>query len=382
MAARRLRWILAGVRAKPVHRSFLRKPFFMARTISFVVLVSLTLLVGAIFFAVMRQFVLPLFLALLLVIMFRPLHEWFNKQLPRHPRVSAGLTTIAIILIVLIPLLFVLVQAGMEAYALAQSTDPDEAVAVIQRQGAHLTELVRGWAGQVGVTIPPDGELARTAVQSIRANLAPAAWRTTQFVGSFLFGLTIMLVSMYYFFADGKEMIDATVRLTPMDEGYLRQLFAEFGKTSRAVVLATILAALGQGVLGWIAYLIVGMPHLFLLSAATAFIAIVPFVGASVIWVPCALWLYFAAGKLWAAIFLACWGIGVIGMSDNVIKPLVLQGQSNVHPLLALLSVIGGAKALGLIGVFVGPMVVSLLYALLVLLQRQLQDSNLLEKST
>jgi len=353
----------------------------MAKTISFVVLVSLTLLVGAIFFAVMRQFVLPLFMALLLVIMFRPLHEWFDKKFPRHTRIAAGLTTLSIILIVLLPLLFVLAQAGMEAVAVAQSTDPDEAVAVMQRQCAHLTQWLRGWASRVGVEVPPDGELARNAVRTIRDNLAPAALRTTQFVGSFLFGLAIMLISMFYFFADGKEMVDAVVRLTPMDEGYLRHFFAEFGKTSRAVVLATLLAALGQGILGGIAYLIVGMPHLFLLSAATAFMAIVPFVGASVIWFPCALWLYFAAGKTGAAIFLACWGVGVIGMSDNLIKPYVLQGQSNVHPLLALLSVIGGVQALGPIGIFVGPMVVSLLYALLILLQGQLSDAELKEKS-
>jgi predicted PurR-regulated permease PerM len=353
----------------------------MAKTISFVVLVSLTLLVGAVFFAVMRQFVLPLFLALLLVIMFRPLHEWFEKKFPKHPRITAGLTTMSIILIVLAPLLFVLAQAGMEAVAVAQSTDPDEAVAVFQRQGAHLTQRVRDWASRVGVEVPPDGELARNAASAIRDNIAPAAVRTTQFVGSFLFGLAIMLISMYYFFADGKEMIDAVVRLTPMDEGYLRHLFTEFGKTSRAVVLATLLAALGQGVLGGIAYFLVGMPHLFLLSAATAFIAIVPFVGASIIWAPCVLWLYFAAGKLGAAIFLAIWGVAVIGMSDNFIKPYVLQGQSNVHPLLALLSVIGGAQALGLIGIFVGPMVVSLLYALLILLQGQLSDAELTEKS-
>jgi predicted PurR-regulated permease PerM len=192
---------------------------------------------------------------------------------------------------------------------------------------------------------------------------------------------------MYFFFADGPQMLEAIVKLTPMDPAYMRHLLEKFDQVSRAVVLATLLGALGQGVLAGIAYTALGMPHLFLLTAVTALMALVPFVGAAAIWVPAALWLYFFApfkidadtigyGRPAAAIFLAIWGALVIGMADNLIKPYVLRGQSNIHPLLALLSVIGGVQALGPIGIFVGPMVVAFLHALLTLLRGELKPEE------
>ena len=242
----------------------------MAKTISFIVLVILILLVGGVFFVVMKQFVLPLFLALLLVIMFRPLHEWLQKKFPKYPHVSAALTTISIVTIALIPLLLVSIQAGMEGVAVAQSADPEQLVMSFQKKFSNLSSQVRDWAQHLGVTVPPDHEIASDLSNMIKSSIAPAALRTTQFLGSILFGFAIMLVSMYFFFADGPEMLDAIVKLTPMDPEYVRHLLTQFDQVSRAVVLATLLGALGQGILAGIAYFAVGMPHLFLITAITA----------------------------------------------------------------------------------------------------------------
>ena len=364
----------------------------MAKMISFVVLVTLILLVGAVFVAVMQQFLLPLFLALLLVIMFRPLHEWFCKKMPRFPRIAALATTLAIVAIVLIPFLVVSVLAATEAAAVAQSADLDGFAQTVQLKGAHAMAWTRDWAKQVGVEIPPDREIAERATEAIKTNIT-SALRTTQsaafslmhFFASFLFGFAIMLVSVYFFFADGPQMVEAIVKLTPMDPEYVRHMFEQFDQVSRAVVLATLLGALGQAVLAGVAYFFVGIPHLFLLTAMTAVMALVPFVGSATVWVPCAIWLYFLApytttegvpehGRPGAAIFLTIWALLVVGMADNIIKPYVLRGQSNIHPLLALLSVIGGVQALGPIGLFVGPMVVAFLHALLTLLRGELKN--------
>jgi predicted PurR-regulated permease PerM len=103
----------------------------------------------------------------------------------------------------------------------------------------------------------------------------------------------------------------------------------------------------------------------------TMLFALIPFIGGAAIWVPCCLWL-FLEGRTTAAIGLAIYGAVVVSMADNVIKPLVLQGQSNLHPLLAFLSVLGGAQAMGPIGIIVGPMIVAFLQALLKMLQIEL----------
>jgi predicted PurR-regulated permease PerM len=110
----------------------------------------------------------------------------------------------------------------------------------------------------------------------------------------------------------------------------------------------------------------------FLLMLVTMVLALVPFVGAAAVWIPCCLFLYFYEGRTVAAIGLALWGVLAVSMIDNIIKPMVLHGQSNLHPLLALLSVLGGVSALGPIGILIGPMIVAFLQTLLNILRREL----------
>src|SRR5262249_4027597 len=111
-----------------------------------------------------------------------------------------------------------------------------------------------------------------------------------------------------------------------------------------------------------------------LLMLLTMVLALVPFTGAATVWVPVSLYLYFFQGHTGAAIGLALYGFFVISTVDNIIKPLVLHGQSKLHPLLALLSVLGGISALGPIGIVVGPMAVVFLQTILKILQRELSS--------
>ena len=138
------------------------------------------------------------------------------------------------------------------------------------------------------------------------------------------------------------------------------------------MVSSTLLAAITQAVLAGLGYAVAGLDGVFLLTLLTFFGALVPFVGAAAVWGAASLYLLFFAQDTWAAAGLAAWGALVVSTIDNVIKPLVLQGQSKLHPLLALLSVLGGVGALGPIGIFVGPIAVAFLQAALTMLQTEL----------
>ena len=140
------------------------------------------------------------------------------------------------------------------------------------------------------------------------------------------------------------------------------------------MVVATLLSALVQGLLAGIGFYFVGLDSIILLTVLSAVLAMVPFVGAAAVWVPCSLYLFFFQNNVPAAIGLAVYGVAIISMADNVIKPYVLHGQSNLHPLLALLSVLGGVATLGPIGILIGPMVVAFLQTLLKILQREMRD--------
>jgi predicted PurR-regulated permease PerM len=210
----------------------------------------------------------------------------------------------------------------------------------------------------------------------IRETAGPLALGTTQFISSFLLdflvGLVVMIVGLYYFLADGPEMISALMRLSPLDDRYEAQLLDQFSELTRAVILAMLLAALVQGLLAGVGYFLVDFGNVFMLTVVTMVFAMVPFVGATAVWGGCCLWLALHDGRPQAAIGLAIYGTVVVSVADNLIKPMVLHGRSNLHPLLALLSVLGGAKALGAIGIVLGPIVVAFLQTLLVMLRSEM----------
>ncbi len=234
---------------------------------------------------------------------------------------------------------------------------------------------VRAWFTELA---NPDEQEVRTYFESVgnwvQSKLLSYGSATTQFVIRFAFGLVIMSLAMFAFFLDGPGMLAGLKQLSPLDDAYEDELISEFQNVSRAVVLATLFSAIAQGLLGAIGYYLAGLEPVVLLMLLTATLALVPFVGAAAVWVPCSLYLVFVDGRLGAGIFLAVYGALIISMADNVIKPLVLHGQSNLHPLLALLSVLGGVAALGPVGILVGPMVVAFLETLLRILQRELSE--------
>ncbi len=198
--------------------------------------------------------------------------------------------------------------------------------------------------------------------------------KATATIGQFLAHLAIMILGIFYFLKDGPGMIRAVMRLSPLDDRYEKELLSEFDSVSRAVVMATLLSAFAQGLLAGIGYYFVGFDTVLMLTMLTMVIAMIPVVGAAAVWVPASLWLLIVDNRTGAAIGLAIYGATVVSMIDNLIKPFVLHGQSNLHPLLALLSVLGGVSALGPIGIIVGPMVVSFLQALLNMLHLELQE--------
>ena len=452
----------------------------MARFVSFAALLAIVVFIGILFFQVMIIFLVPIFLAAVLVVIFRPAHLWIVHRLAGRERLAAGLTTVFILVVVLLPMGLILGRAAGEGWSLVRQLKPDdlkarlesvrkqldldlraEELAATATIGAalktlggdgeakptpeeveeHLAEtanaiaVLRGWAAtreaddaadlsaqldalaghlarlkaaepaspdflrewsqaeiafaNVGYEVegneakkllreaanPTEGQIeeATNRIQQWgRSLLAPAAGVIAPALGKFVFGVLIVIASLYYFLADGPAMLEAMLRLSPLNSVYVKELLAEFGKISRAVVVATLLSALTQGILAGIGFKIAGVQAVFLLTVLTMIGAMVPFVGAAAIWIPASLWLFFD-GHPAAAAGLALYGLLIVSTSDNIIKPLVLHGQSNLHPLLALLSVLGGVAALGPIGIFVGPMAVVFLQVVLQMLNAEMK---------
>ncbi|HBJ33612.1 MAG TPA: permease [Planctomycetaceae bacterium] len=222
---------------------------------------------------------------------------------------------------------------------------------------------------------PSETEL-KSFLAGAQEYLQPRVLPFTQMAGRFLFQIFIdfgiLIITLYFFFADGPSMIRTLMRLSPLDDEYEERLLRQFDSTSRAVVLATVLSALAQGVLATGAFWILGMPSLVLLFLATTFMAFIPFLGPAAVWAPVAIYLGVFEGRWPEAIGLTIFGVTVVAMVDNAVRMFVLQGNSQLHPLLALLSVLGGLQVFGPVGILVGPMVVVFLQTLLEILNHEL----------
>ncbi len=276
-----------------------------------------------------------------------------------------------------------------EAMAAADSTDDS-----IERQGTReqyqqeyweLRASQRTWmqsliGDSIGAQLrmlanPSDSEM-RSVIAGAQEYLQPRVLPLTQIAGRFLFQFVIdfgiLIIAVYFFFADGSGMIRTLMRLSPLDDAYEERLLLQFDQTSRAVVLATVLSALAQGALSTVGYWFFGLPSLVLLFLATTFMSFIPFLGPATIWVPAAIYLGVFEGNWGASIGLTIYGLTIVSAVDNVVRMFVLQGNSQLHPLLALLSVLGGLQVFGPIGILVGPMVVVFLQTLLEILNHEM----------
>jgi len=339
----------------------------LTRLVSFAMLVGLVVLFGLLSLRVMASFLLPLLLAAMLVVVFGPLHRHLKARLGGPNWLVAGLTTLLVLLIVLVPLGILVARAGGDAVAMLRRPDG------VRLDPTVLDRLVQVVNDATGFHLTADGvnaELRRVAEEW----LGPIAARAPAVLGKIVLGLVVTVIGFFYFLADGPRMLAAVTRLIPLDPRYQWQLLEEFAEVSRAVVTATLLAAIVQAILGGIGYAVVGLGNVFLLTLLTFFMAMVPIVGAASVWGVASLYLLFFEQNTWAAGGLAAWGLLVVSSIDNVIKPLVLHGQSKLHPLLALLSVLGGVTALGPIGILVGPIAVAFLQAALTMLAAELDS--------
>jgi predicted PurR-regulated permease PerM len=260
-------------------------------------------------------------------------------------------------------------------------------VAQLQRAAVELgsqwlrtRETISGgpWLGALkDLANPSDADIEniyKSFFEYIRPRLVSFTGDSAVFLLRFIISSSILLLSLYFFLYDGPGMIRTLMELSPLDDRYELELLAQFDRISRAIVLATVLSALLQGLVAGIGYYFAGMPSLILLIALTSTCALIPFVGPAIVWVPVCVFLAVYEENLVAAGLLALWGMLVVGTVDNLVKVLVLHGQSRLHPLLALLSVLGGIQSLGPIGILVGPMVVVLLQTLLGILRTELTN--------
>jgi predicted PurR-regulated permease PerM len=187
----------------------------------------------------------------------------------------------------------------------------------------------------------------------------------TVFLGALdsLFNFAIMLFLLFFFLRDGDVMMTRARTLIPLDELRKERLFHQIGAVTRAIVFGTSMTALLQGVLIGIGFAIAGLPSPVVFGVLAALLSMLPIGGSAFVWVPAALWL-FLDGRWGYGIFMLAWGV-MLGGLDNVLRPVLISGRAKISALAVFVGVLGGIHAFGAIGIIAGPVVLSLVLALI-----------------
>jgi predicted PurR-regulated permease PerM len=182
--------------------------------------------------------------------------------------------------------------------------------------------------------------------------------------GSALYQLAMAVIALFFFLSRGEECLDWLDHASPLKRGQTRELLHEFKTVSYSVIVSTFLTAGVQAAAAFAGYLIAHVPNAPFFAAVTFICALIPAVGATVVCIAAAA-LLLAQGHTSSAIFLSVWGVVVVGIVDNVIKPYLIKGRVALNGAVIFFSLLGGIGAFGPIGLLIGPLSVALFLALL-----------------
>ncbi|MBA4030957.1 MAG: hypothetical protein C0478_08700 [Planctomyces sp.] len=334
------------------------------------------------FYQVMAPYLMSLLLAAILAIIAQPLHRRSLEFCRGWNSVAASVTTTGVVVVMVIPMLFAITLTGLELSVFVQDNLSDASWESAKNGFAKEVD----WVVQKIVRVLPadtDPEMIKRqlldAVQSQMklvgsgtSQIAASTWGLIGTVLEFVVQLSVCLLGLYFFLADGPRILKNTSQLIPIQPEYQMQVFDQFTKVTRSVVLGTLLAAVGQGAAMAIAAGVLGLGHVFVFGMVTTVASMVPIVGAAGIYAPVSL-LLIIQGHYAAGIGLFLFGFIVISSIDNVVRAYILSSNVQMHPLLGFVSILGGLEVFGLWGIFLGPMIASVLYALVRVFNQELR---------
>jgi len=243
------------------------------------------------------------------------------------------------------------------------------AAGLLDPNSPYLGPAVR-WLGQyVDVTKLGSQQFIAERLKGVSGAIAS---RTLGFVGGavgFIVEVFFVIFTMYYLFRDGESMRAAAYDMVPLSDNKAREIFDRTGEVIGASVYGVLVIATIQGVLGGLAFWVLGLPSPLLWGVVMIFLSMIPMLGSFIVWVPAAIYLALT-GEWGKAVMLAVWGALVIGSVDNFLRPKLVGERTRLHELLIFFSVLGGLQVFGVLGIVLGPVIVAITIALLDVLRQ------------
>ena len=335
------------------------------------------LLIGGVsywFFDLIQPFLMPVFWAVVLAIVFNGLHVWLKRKFPERPMLAATLTTLTITLTVLLPLSLFVLAVIKEAASLVQlyesgELDPTLLISWFEER----TPAARLLADDYGVDFNQIRDGIQTGVATAGQWLANQALNFGQNFLGLAVDFFLMLYFLWFFLKDGKVIVDYIVRALPLGDRDEIALFDRFATVSRATLKGTLIVAAVQGTLGGLLFWFLGIDGALFWGVVMTLLSLLPVGGAALVWVPAAI-IMAVQGSYGKAIIIVAFGALAIGLVDNLLRPLLVGRDTKMPDYLVLIATLGGIAAFGLAGFVIGPVVAALFLTVWEMMMREFQE--------
>ncbi len=311
---------------------------------------------------VVSTFAVALLWSGLAAILFQSLYQWLLKRWPGRRNLAAAMTLLIIFVAVIVPTLIIgslMIDQSASVYARLQSGQINFG-AYFQQIHDALPSRIQGALDKAGLN---SFEQAQSRVSTILGNsvrsIAGQALSIGRNAAAFLLSFGIGLYVTFFLLRDGDKVGPAIRRALPLEHSVAKTLVDKFVAVVRATIKGSVIVGLAQGALGAVTFWIVGVPAALLWGLLMALTSLLPALGPALVWVPVAIYLL-ATGAIWQGVVVIVSGVVVIGLADNILRPILVGRDTGIPDYIVLVSTLGGIEAVGISGIVVGPLVAAL----------------------
>lgn len=329
----------------------------VGRLVEYVFFFGLLALSGYMVWLIMAPFLSALALSAIIVTICSPLHERIKKKTPKQNKsLAAFLTTLLVLVIIILPVVLLsslLVKEAVGLYADINTGQDMVFTQLITVTEFKIQQFVPGYQIDLMAQLAIAGEWLAAHLGAIFASTI-----------STIFTFILAILGSFYFFRDGKELLQILIKASPLPDSEDQIIFDRMAKAVRAVATGTLLLAIIQGTLVAVGFWLFGISRPILWGSVASLGALMPGVGTTVVTAPAIIYL-FVTGKAIFGAGLLLWAVLIVGLVDNIVGPYLIGRGSNLHPFVILISVLGGLALFGPLGFVVGPVTSTLFFVLL-----------------
>lgn len=314
--------------------------------------IGLLLLAAGLAVFIVLPYLNAIVLAATLAILFHPVYRGLRRVLPGHEALASFIAVCIALVVIVTPLVLFGLQIVKEAQGLYGQFASGENWPALSFMRAQI-EKTAPWVNL------DFSQYLRQMLQAVLANLGAAISGLANIAGI----LFLTFFSLYYFLKDSGKIRDAVIKISPLSHGHTEEILTKLYSMANSVIKGSLVVAIAQGALVGIGFVLFGLSNPVLWGSVAVIAALIPVAGTALIVVPAAALLAFS-GHLVQSVGFIIWGFVIVGLVDNFLRPKLIERNVKIHPLLVLLSVLGGLSVFGVMGFVLGPLILSLLLTL------------------